>query len=155
MSQELIITSGGENIAPVTIEETIKAELSEIVSYAVVIGDNRKHLSVILTLRTEEDNTRHPNSLHPDLVTCLKRHNCKVATLEDLVGENIPILDQIIVSGLERANERAQSRAHKVHKYILATNEFSVATGELTPTMKLKRHFILKKYKDDIERLYA
>ena len=53
-----------------------------------------------------------------------------------------------------RANRAAQSRAHRVHKFLIAPNEFSIGTGELTPTMKLKRHFILKKYKKDIDRLY-
>ena len=94
------------------------------------------------------------NILHSDVIKLLKGHNCRATNVEDVVSQNIPILDQKIYEGLNRANQFAQSRAHRVQKFIIATNEFSIATGELTPTMKLKRHFILKKYKKDIDRLY-
>ncbi len=53
--KEILITSGGENIAPVLIENNIKAELTEVVSNAMVIGDNRKYLTVLVTLRVEPD----------------------------------------------------------------------------------------------------
>ncbi len=49
-SQEILITAGGENVAPVLIEDNIKAELP-IVSHAMVVGDGRKFLSILLTLR--------------------------------------------------------------------------------------------------------
>jgi long-chain-fatty-acid--CoA ligase ACSBG len=49
-SQEILITAGGENVAPVLIEDNIKAELP-IVSHAMVVGDRRKFLSILLTLR--------------------------------------------------------------------------------------------------------
>ena len=153
--QELIITSGGENIAPVPIENEIESELGEIVSQAMVIGDNRKHLSVILTLKTELIDNQPSNILHPDVVKLLKKHNFSAENVEDVLLEKNPILDKIIQEGLKRANSKAPSRAQKVHKYLLYGKDFSIETGELTPTMKLKRHFILKKYKDDIEKLYG
>lgn len=49
--KELLITSGGENVAPIPIEENIKKELADVVSYAIVIGDHRKFLSCLLTLK--------------------------------------------------------------------------------------------------------
>lgn len=156
-AQELIITSGGENIAPVPIENQIMAQLSEILSNAMVVGDQRKHLSVILALKTQTElvGSEGPSDLlHPDVVKFLQEHHCSVRTVGEVVAERNPILEQIITDGLERANRAAQSRAHRVHKFLIAPNEFSIGTGELTPTMKLKRHFILKKYKKDIDRLY-
>ena len=155
--QELIITSGGENIAPVPIENQVMAELGEILSNAMVVGDNRKHLSVILALKTETElgaSQQTSGLLHPDVVKFLQKYNCSVRTVEDVLEGRNPILEQIITEGLERANRAAPSRAHKVHKFLIAPNEFSIGTGELTPTMKLKRHFILKKYEKDINRLY-
>ena len=155
--QELIITSGGENIAPVPIENQIMAELGEILSNAMVVGDNRKHLSVILALKTQTEllgSQQQSDLLHPDVVKFFQKHNTTVRTVEDLVTTRNPVLEQIITEGLERANKAAQSRAHKVHKFMIAPNEFSINTGELTPTMKLKRHFILKKYEKDIDSLY-
>ena len=155
--QELIITAGGENIAPVPIENQVMAELGEILSNAMVVGDTRKHLSVILALKTHTElvGSQEPSDLlHPDVVKFLEKHGYSVRTVEDVVAERNPVLEQIITEGLERANKAAQSRAHKVHKFMIAPNEFSIETGELTPTMKLKRHFILKKYQKDIDRLY-
>ena len=52
-AQEILITAGGENVAPVLIEDNIKAELP-IVSHAMVVGDRRKFLSILLTLRVKE-----------------------------------------------------------------------------------------------------
>ena len=123
----------------------------------MVVGDNRKHLSVILALKTQTElgaSHQPPGLLHPDVVKFLQKHDYSVTTVEDVVEERNPILEQIITEGLERANRAAQSRAHKVHKFMIAPHEFSIGTGELTPTMKLKRHFILKKYEKDIDRLY-
>ena len=133
------------------------AELGEILSNAMVVGDNRKHLSVILALKTQTEllGSQHPSGLlHPDVVKFLEKHHYSVRTVQDVVMERNTILEQIITAGLERANRAAPSRAHKVHKFMIAPNEFSIGTGELTPTMKLKRHFILKKYEKEIDRLY-
>ena len=132
------------------------AQLSEILSNAMVVGDNRKHLSVILALKTQTELLgSQTDLLHPDAVKFLQKHNCPVRTVGEVVAERNPILEEIITEGLERANKAAQSRAHKVHKFLIAPHgEFSIGTGELTPTMKLKRHFILKKYEKDIDRLY-
>ena len=122
----------------------------------MVVGDNRKHLSVILALKTQTELLGSQSDLlHPDAVKFLQKHHCSVRTVGELVAERNPILEEIIIEGLERANKAAQSRAHKVHKFMIAPDgEFSIGTGELTPTMKLKRHFILKKYEKDIDRLY-
>ena len=132
------------------------AQLSQILSNAMVVGDNRKHLSVILALKTQTELLGSQSDLlHPDAVKFLQKHHCFVRTVGELVAERNPIVEEIIIEGLERANKAAQSRAHKVHKFMIAPDgEFSIGTGELTPTMKLKRHFILKKYEKDIDRLY-
>ena len=66
--KEIIVTGGGENVAPVPIEDAIKLQLKEIISNCMVIGDKRKHLACILTLRTVLDSANLPtNELHPDV----------------------------------------------------------------------------------------
>lgn len=66
--KEIIVTGGGENVAPVPIEDAIKVQLKEIISNCMVIGDKRKHLACILTLRTVLDSANLPtNELHPDV----------------------------------------------------------------------------------------
>ena len=79
--KEIIVTAGGENIAPVPIEDAIKEVLKDYIANCLVIGDKRKHLAAILTLRTVLDEKNQPTSvLHPDvkevklfLVTSLDR----------------------------------------------------------------------------------
>ena len=55
---------------------------------------------------------------------------------------------------IKTVNKRAISNAQKIHKYMIAPKEFSMAGGELTPTMKLKRHFVLDLYEKEIQRMY-
>ena len=60
-----------------------------------------------------------------------------------------------IGSCVDRANLEAVNRVSKIKKWLVLPNEFDVLTGELTPTFKVKRSYITKKYEDKIERLYA
>ena len=65
--KEIIVTAGGENIAPVPIEDQIKEALKDYIANCLVIGDKRKHLACILTLRTVLDEKNQPTDvLHPD-----------------------------------------------------------------------------------------
>ena len=66
---EIIVTGGGENIAPIPIEDMIKVQMKDIVSNCMVIGDKRKHLACIITLRTVFNENNFPtNKLHPDVI---------------------------------------------------------------------------------------
>ena len=66
--KEIIVTAGGENIAPVPIEDAIKEVLKDYIANCLVIGDKRKHLACILTLRTVLDDKNQPTDvLHPDV----------------------------------------------------------------------------------------
>ena len=78
--KELIITEGGKNIAPIPIESRIKEELSSVISQAMVIGDNQKFLSCLLTLKVAVD----PQTLIPtDNLDPVAREWCKKVLKEN------------------------------------------------------------------------
>ena len=67
--KEIIVTGGGENIAPIPIEDMIKVQMKDIAYNCMVIGDKRKHLACIITLRTVLNENNFPtNKLHPDVI---------------------------------------------------------------------------------------
>jgi long-chain-fatty-acid--CoA ligase ACSBG len=155
--KELIITAGGENVAPVPIEDRIKKELP-FVSNALVIGDRQLHLSVLLTLKVDPD----PKTLQPtDQLTSqvqreLRLHGIMATTVTQLLGNAdwTRSLENVIKAGIERANEGAVSNVARVKKWRVLEQEFSIQGEELGPTLKVRRPVIVKKYEDMIERLY-
>ena len=74
--KDVIITSGGKNIAPYPIEEKIKAELGDFVSNCVVVGDKQKHLACLLTVRAVHD----PLTMEATPQVDLQRNKIKVST---------------------------------------------------------------------------
>ncbi|XP_065059824.1 long-chain-fatty-acid--CoA ligase ACSBG2-like [Rhopilema esculentum] len=153
--KELIITAGGENIAPVPIEERIKAELP-FISNAMVIGDKRKFLSVLLTPKVEmcPDSGDALEALASQSVTFCKSLGIDVTKVDEIAPSPPQALDEAIKAGITKANANAVSNAAKVQKYHLLATDFSIPGGELGPTLKLRRPHVYKKYKDEIEGLY-
>ncbi|CAG7784884.1 unnamed protein product [Allacma fusca] len=158
--KELLITAGGENVAPVPIEDNIKHELP-FVSQAVVLGDRLKFLSILLTLKTEVDkDTQEPlDKLLPYTKDWIQHSGqCSVDTVDDVIRElytnKNQNLIQAIQKGIDRANLKAVSQAQRLQKWRVLPVDFSIPGGELGPTMKLKRQTVYDKYKDVIEDLY-
>jgi len=154
--KELIITAGGENIAPVPIEERIKAELP-FVSNTMVIGDKKKFLSVLLTPKVviDPDSGEPADELTPQAIACLKEYGLEVTKASELSPKVPDALDEAIKAGLAKANSYAVSNAAKVQKYYLLASDFSIPGGELGPTLKLRRPQVHKKYANEIDGLYA
>lgn len=153
--KEILITGGGENVAPVPIEDTIKEELAEIISQAMVVGDKRKHLAVILTLKTVLDSKNQPtDNLHPDVIAWLTSLGSTAVTPKDIIIEDNEEVKEALNKSLKKINKKALSNAQKVHKYMIAPTDFSLAGGELTPTLKMKRFYISEKYEKEIERMF-
>ncbi|KAK6624750.1 hypothetical protein RUM44_011610 [Polyplax serrata] len=154
--KELLITAGGENISPVLIEQNVKAELP-FLGQAVVICDKKKFLSMLVTLSAEVDaDTGEPNDqLTPVVIKWLRELNLPYSTTSEVIasGPDKKVLDAI-QKGLDAANAKAISNAQKVQKFAILPKDFSMPTGELGPTLKLKRNVINDKYKSVIDKFY-
>eukprot|EP00794_Sanderia_malayensis_P009864 gene9864-10874_t len=153
--KELIITAGGENIAPIPIEGHIKAELP-FISNAMVIGDKRKFLSVLLTPKILMDkDTGGPTSQLSDITkSYCETIGLNVSEVSEIAPTTPEVLDKEIKAGIARANQYAISRAGSVQKYIMLPSDFSIVTGELGPTLKLRRPQVMKMYKEMIDKIY-
>ncbi|MEO8574029.1 MAG: long-chain fatty acid--CoA ligase [Pyrinomonadaceae bacterium] len=136
--KELFKTSGGKYIAPSPIEQMIRS--SRFVSQAVLIGNDRKFAAALVV----------PNFEMLESYVQLKSINAR--TPAELC-RNDRIID-LIERQIDSATQ-ALSRFEKVKKIALLENELTVAGGELTPTLKIKRRVVEEKYKDVIDRLYA
>jgi len=154
-SKEIIVTAGGENVAPVPIEDAIKLQLKDLVSNCMVVGDKKKHLACILTLKTKLDAQNQPtDDLHPDVIVWAEELGAESVTVTDLVAEDNEEVKLELMAGIQKVNRKAISNAQKVHKFMIAPRDFSLGGGELTPTMKLKRHTVLEMYEKKINQMY-
>jgi long-chain acyl-CoA synthetase len=136
--KELIINAYGKNVAPAPIENSLKA--SRFIGQAVVIGDRRKFLSALLVPDFEA------------LKAWADRQGIGAASNQELVQK--PQVRALIANEVERVNTHLAS-FEKIVAWDLVPNDFTLETGELTPTQKVKRRVINQKYGEMIERLYA
>ncbi|KAG6956252.1 hypothetical protein JG687_00010710 [Phytophthora cactorum] len=151
--KELLITAGGENIPPVIIEDTIKEELP-LLSNVMVIGDRRKFLSALFTLRVTVDKEGQPtDTLDEKALHVMKEIGSSATTVAEARADEK--VKAYLDAGLKRANGRATSRAQNLAKYAVLDHDFSINGNELTPTLKLKRKVVYEKYESVIESLYA
>ncbi len=126
--KELIINAAGKNMSPANIEAKLKAA-STLIAQAVAIGDNRPYNVALFALDPE---TLAARGASPD----------------------DPAIAEEIAAAVEAANERL-SRVEQIKRYKILSGEWLPGGEELTPTMKLKRRPIERKYESEIEALYA
>jgi long-subunit acyl-CoA synthetase (AMP-forming) len=136
--KELLITSGGKNIAPQYLEGKLKQIAA--VSQAVAIGDRRPYVVALLTV----DPTR--------VAAEAERFGSPARTPEE--AARCPVFKAQVEKQVEEIN-KSLARYESIKKIALLPQELSVETGELTPTLKLKRRVILERYQDAIDALYA
>ena len=139
----------------VLIENKIKANCP-LVSNAVLIGDKRKYLSILLTLRVMVDPvTLEPSDkLDPNCLIALKNLGSTATTLAEAKAD--PLVAAAIQAGIDQYNkEGSASRAQCVQKYVILDTDFSVPGGELTGTQKLKKNVVLEKFASQIESMYV
>lgn len=153
--KELIITAGGENIPPVLIEDLVRRECSAI-SNAFLVGDKKKFLTMLVTLKTEMNSEGEPkDELLSETIKWLAGMDVKHTKLSEVLAAGPdPKVVQAIQDAINRANKSSASNAQKVQKFAILPHDFSIPTGELGPTMKLKRNVVAEKYNDIIEKFY-
>ncbi|MCY0922004.1 AMP-binding protein [Streptomyces sp. H27-G5] len=135
--KELIITSNGKNVSPALVENTVKEH--PLIGQALVHGDGRSYLVALLVLDPE---------LAPVWAAA---RGIEVPTLAELAEH--PVVVEEIARAVTAANARL-NRTEQIKRYRLLTGEWGPETGELTPSLKLRRRVIREKYGELIEGLY-
>ena len=136
--KDIIITAGGKNLTPANIENDLKQ--IRWISQAVMYGDRRPYPVVLVTLDPEEA---------PALAQELGLEGADVAALaED------PKVHERIQAILDEVN-RNYAQVEQVKKFTILDHDLSQETGELTPTLKVKRNVVNEKYADRFEALYS
>ena len=135
--KEIIITSGGKNIAPVEIEDYVKPHT--LVGQICVVGDGKKFLSALIVLDGDggAEKWAEENGVEYNIRDMSK--NSKVV--------------EAIQEQIDEANSKV-ARVQQIKKFTLLENEWTDSSGELTPTLKLKRNVIAERYKNEIESMY-
>ncbi|KAG5679263.1 hypothetical protein PVAND_008843 [Polypedilum vanderplanki] len=153
--KELIITAGGENIPYLHIENLVKNECHAI-SNTFLIGDKRKFLTMLITLKTKMNSDGAPcDELAPESLSLMKELGLEYKLLSEILNSGPdPKIIEALQAAIDRANKKAISNAQKVQKFAILPNDFSLPTGELNATMKLKRNLVQEKYKEIIESFY-
>ena len=136
--KDIIITAGGKNITPSEIENQLK--FSPYISDAVVIGDQRRFLSCLVMIDHE---TVAQFAQERSVPFTNFASLCRAKEVQDLIGGEI-----------ERVN-RQFARVETIKRFRLIEQLLTAEDEELTPTMKLKRAFVNRKYKDVIDDMYA
>jgi long-chain acyl-CoA synthetase len=135
--KDIIITSGGKNITPSELENELK--FSPYITDAVVIGDKRPYLTSIIMIDLE-----NVEKFAQDMNVPFSNYTSLTRTAE---------VQELIQAELERVNKKF-ARVEQVKKFFLLENQLSAEDEELTPTMKLKRKLVEKKYAAEIEAMY-
>ncbi|KAK9519559.1 hypothetical protein VZT92_022282 [Zoarces viviparus] len=151
--KELIITAGGENIPPVPIEDAVK-EAVPLISNAMLIGDKRKFLSMLLTIKCQlnAESGEPEDELTPEAIELCRKLGSNATRVSEIGHDRL--IHAAIQEGINRVNKEATSNAQRIQKWIVLDRDFSLPGGELGPTMKLKRPVVAKMYKEQIENFY-
>lgn len=153
--KELIITAGGENVAPLIIEDNFK-EFCPPCSNIMVIGENQKFLCAFVTFKVEVDLSKGipSNNLTNDAKAFFKSQLGVDVKTSDEAAANDKIA-KFVELCFEKTNKKAVSRAAHVRKFKILVTDFSLPGGELTPTLKLKRKVTEKKYQALVDEMYS
>ena len=135
--KDIIITAGGKNITPANLEAEIKQQ--PLVSQCVVVGDRRPYLVALVTLDPEE------------AVKYAQEHGLPEDPAE--LAKNADVI-AAIEAHVDKINQNF-ARVEQVKKIAILPHDLSQETGELTPTLKVKRAVVASKHEDAIEQLYA
>lgn len=135
--KNIIVTSGGKNVTPASIENLLIT--SPYIEQVMVIGDKRKFLSALIVPAFD--------TLKKSVTAKQIQYN----TIDDLI--NHPAIYQMIEEDVQRLMTD-MARFEQIKKFTLLPNEFTIESGDMTPSLKIKRKVVQSKYSDIIERMY-
>ncbi len=137
--KEIIVTAGGKNVAPAVLEDRLRAH--PLISQAMCVGDQQPYIAALITI-------------DPEAFPGWKQRNSKdaAATVADLATD--PDLLAEVELAVKDANQ-VVSKAEAIRKFRILPVDFTEDTGELTPTLKVKRKVVAQKFAADIDALYA
>jgi long-chain acyl-CoA synthetase len=136
--KDIIITAGGKNLTPANLENDLKQ--SRWISQAVMHGDRRPYPVVLITLDPEE------------IPHFANEHGLPADDLGALAQE--PKVQELVQGILDEVNRR-YARVEQIKRFVILDHDLSQETGELTPTLKVKRNVVNEKYAGLFDRLYA
>ena len=136
--KELIVTSGGKNVAPAVLEDRLRAH--PLISQCMVVGDNQPYIAALVTI--------DPEAIK-GWITANKKDG---ATIADLTND--PDLISVIQTAVDEAN-KAVSRAESIRKFKILPVDFTIAGGHLTAKLSVKRHVVHKEFASEIAELFA
>ena len=133
--KDIIVTSGGKNVAPQKIENLLKTE--RFISQAMIYGDKKNYLTALITLNPEEITT-YAKSQGIPVNGNIHEHPKVQRLIGNIIGEK----------------NKSLSPFETIKKFQILKDDFSVETGELTPSLKIRRRFCAEKYKDVLSSMY-
>lgn len=136
--KELIVTASGKNVAPAQLEDQIRSDA--IISQVMVVGDNRPFVAALVTLDGET------------IGGWLQQNGIPADTPVEELAENQKVKDHV-QKVIDKANQSV-SKAESVRAFRIAPVDFTVESGQMTPSLKLKRNVVMEDFKDLVEEIY-
>lgn len=137
--KEIIVTAAGKNVAPAVLEDRVRAH--SLVSQCVVVGDRRPFIAALVTIDDEAWPKWLAGAGYPQTDTVASRRDDEKLRAE-------------IQQAVDEAN-KAVSAAEAIKVFRILPHDFTEATGELTPSLKVKRNVVHKTYADEIAGIYG
>ena len=135
--KDLLVTAGGKNVAPQNIENLLKGD--PLISQAMVYGDRRPFLTAVLTLDVDAAKAY------------ARDHGISGDSVAQLAES--PQLHTVLKGRVEQVNQRL-APYESIKKFVVAREDFTEASNELTPTLKVKRKVVTEKYQSELDALY-
>jgi long-chain acyl-CoA synthetase len=135
--KELIVTAGGKNVAPAVLEDRLRAH--PLVSQCMVVGDNKPFIAALITIDADMSKG------------WIAAHKKDGATIESLRQD--PDLIAVIQTAVDEAN-KAVSKAESIRKFTILGEDFTIAGGQLTAKLSIKRHVVATQFAKEIDDLY-
>jgi long-chain acyl-CoA synthetase len=136
--KELIVTAGGKNVAPAVLEDRLRSH--PLVSQCMVVGDNKPFIAALVTI-------------DPEMIKGWIATNKKDGATIDVL-RNDPDLLAVIQTAVDEAN-KAVSKAESIRKFSILAEDFTIAGGQLTAKLSVKRHVVAQQYAAEIDALYT